>query len=151
MRRRIVWSKMKTFFYAGEFGAQEGFDFGVVGGSDGGVVGEELFFGGVVVDCEAGVVGCEFMFAASEVVDLTGVCLEDKVGAGPVDLGPRFPRVGRCVDVDKVCCSHSGSWWVCLLWITMLDLGQDAFMLPLACGLLSNRNDVMRVSGSAAS
>lgn len=89
------------FFDAREFGAQEGFDFGVVAVAHGGVVGEEFFLRWVVVDGEAGVVGCEVGLLVADVVESALVVFKLEGSSWAVDFAPWFARVGRLVYVSE--------------------------------------------------
>lgn len=97
-----------------QVGAQEGFYLWVVGGADGGVIGEVLFGGGGVVHGEAGRVGRVVCFVAADVVDGLlvrgeGVGRRGRVDFGPgLDEGPRGGLGGGWVGVAERGRGHGG-------------------------------------------
>lgn len=87
------------FFDAGEFGAEELLDFGVITVADGGIVGEGFLMCWGVVDGEAGCVGSEVGFVAADVGDGALVIDLFEGLSGAVDFGPGFDEGFSAVSV----------------------------------------------------
>ena len=98
----------EDFFDSCELLTEQMLYFAVVVVPDDGIVDKELLFGGLVINFESRVVGSELMLTATKIMDLARVRIQLKVGARPINFGPRLACVGTCVDVDEICCSHDG-------------------------------------------
>jgi hypothetical protein len=94
------------FANTGNLVLQHAFDFLVVSFSYSYIVGEKLFFGGIVVHSEARIVRGELVLPSSQIVNVSGVVPLCEVAAGAIDLCPRLPFVRGRVNVLEACGSH---------------------------------------------